>query len=96
MFAIQDMENFGAPKGDINEVVWGRIVPGVGVTLVLGNFYYTWQAIRLTNRWGRNYTAQPYGLNTPAAFAFVFNIMYPVYFSNVDKVGPKEAFGSGL
>lgn len=71
LFAIQDMKNFGAPVEDINRVVWGKIVPGVGLTLIVGNMYYTWQAIRLTKRWGRPYTAQPYGLNTPAAFAFV-------------------------
>lgn len=69
------MTAFGAPADEVNQVVWGKIVPGVGLTLVLGNAYYTWMGIRLTNRWGRNYTAQPYGLNTPAAFAFVFNIM---------------------
>lgn len=92
LFAIQDMSNFGAPVEDINQVVWGKIVPGVGLTLIVGNAYYTWQAIRLTKAWGRPYTAQPYGLNTPAAFAFVFNIMYPVYFANVDAVGPGEAF----
>eukprot|EP00977_Amphora_coffeiformis_P025298 scaffold19220_cov180-Amphora_coffeaeformis.AAC.3 len=92
LFAIQDMKNFGAPVETINDVVWSRIVPGVGLTMVVGNAYYTWQAIRLTKQWGRPYTAQPYGLNTPAAFAFVFNIMYPVYFSNVGAVGPKDAF----
>lgn len=36
----------------------------------------------LTNHYGRQYTAQPYGLNTPGAFAFVFNIIYTVFFSN--------------
>lgn len=46
-------------------------------------------------QWGRQYTAQPYGLNTPAAFAFVFNIIYPVYFSNVGKIGPDDAFTLG-
>ena len=52
----------------------------VGVTLFAGNVYYSWQAIRLTNLHGRQYTAQPYGLNTPAAFSFVFNIIYAVFF----------------
>lgn len=75
VFAIQAMETFGAPPDEIAQVIWGKIVPGVGLTFVLGNAYYTWMGIRLTNRYGRNYTAQPYGLNTPAAFAFVFNIM---------------------
>ncbi|CAB9503591.1 Inherit from COG: Xanthine uracil vitamin C permease [Seminavis robusta] len=92
LFAIQDMRNFGAPMDSINDIIWARIVPGVGLTMVLGNAYYSWQAIRLTKAWGRPYTAQPYGLNTPAAFAFVFNIMYPVYFANVGEKGPAEAF----
>ena len=39
LFAIQDMVNFGAPLDDINKVVWGKIVPGVGLTLVAGNAY---------------------------------------------------------
>jgi AGZA family xanthine/uracil permease-like MFS transporter len=69
------MANFGAPKDDIDQVIWEKIVPGVGLTLLLGNAYYTWMGIRLTNRWGRPYTAQPYGLNTPQAFAFVFNVL---------------------
>jgi hypothetical protein len=75
LYAIQNMINFGAPKDDIDTIVWGSIVPGVGITLFIGNAYYTWMGIRLTNKWGRPYTAQPYGLNTPQAFAFVFNVM---------------------
>jgi hypothetical protein len=52
----------------------------VGVTLFAGNVCYSWQAVRLTNLHGHQYTAQPYGLNTPAAFSFVFNIIYVVFF----------------
>ena len=52
------------------------------MTLLIGNVYYSWQAIHLSNKYGRQYTAQPYGLNTPAAFAFVFNIIYAVFFAN--------------
>lgn len=77
------MKSFGAPIEEINDVIWGRIVPGVGITLLIGNTYYTWMGIRLTNRWGRPYTAQPYGLNTPQAFAFVFNVMCTYYYSCV-------------
>jgi adenine/guanine/hypoxanthine permease len=43
----------------------------------------------MTNKYGRQYTAQPYGLNTPAAFAFVFNIIYTVFFA---EGGGDEAF----
>lgn len=78
LFAIQGLANLGDISADldvVNYYIFGKIVPGVGVTLLIGNIYYSWQACRLTNRWGRQYTAQPYGLNTPAAFSFVFNIM---------------------
>lgn len=75
LYAIQGMIAFGAPADDISGVIWGKIVPGVGFTLCTGNIYYSWMAIRLTKKWGRPYTAQPYGLNTPQAFAFVFNVM---------------------
>lgn len=88
LFALQGLSNKSA-FGDIavssetmNEYLWGHIVPGVGVTLFLGNVYYSWQAIRLTNKYGRQYTAQPYGLNTPAAFSFIFNIIYNIFFQS--------------
>jgi len=83
LFAVQGLTNEGeisVSQATMDEYVWGKIVPGVGITLVIGNLYYSWQAIRLTNKHGRQYTAQPYGLNTPAAFAFVFNIIYTVFF----------------
>jgi adenine/guanine/hypoxanthine permease len=83
LFALQGLTNMGdisVSQTTMDEYVWGKIVPGVGITLVVGNVYYSWQAIRLTNAYGRQYTAQPYGLNTPAAFAFVFNIIYTVFF----------------
>lgn len=92
LFAVQAMEGFGAPKDDLDNVIWGRIVPGVGITLFTGNVYYTWMGIRLTNKWGRPYTAQPYGLNTPQAFAFVYNVMYPVYFNQKNTMGNSDAF----
>lgn len=66
----------------MNEYIWGKIVPGIGITLVVGNVYYTWQAIRMSIRCGRQYTAQPYGLNTPGAFAFIFNIIFAVFFAS--------------
>jgi hypothetical protein len=75
LFAVQAMESFGAPAEDISGVIWGKIVPGVGFTLCTGNIYYSWMAIRLTKKYERPYTAQPYGLNTPQAFAFIFNVM---------------------
>jgi hypothetical protein len=52
LFALQALSS-PAAFGDIavseetmSQYVWGHIVPGVGVTMVVGNLYYTWQAIR--------------------------------------------------
>ncbi|KAG7343397.1 permease transmembrane protein [Nitzschia inconspicua] len=98
LFALQTLANpiaFGdiaVSTDTMNQIVWGQIVPGVGVTMVAGNLYYTWQAIRMTNKYGRQYTAQPYGLNTPGAFAFVYNIIYSIFFA---EGGGDEAFIKG-
>ncbi|CAM9711568.1 unnamed protein product [Ectocarpus sp. 12 AP-2014] len=88
--AIFNMTFFGVPIEIINEVVYQKILPGLGVTLVFGNTYYTYLAMRRSKACGRAFTAQPYGINTPGAFAFVFNIIYPVYFSGTDT--PTENF----
>lgn len=65
-----------------NEIVYGRIIPAMGVMLFLGNSFYAWQAIRMKNKnGGREFTAQPYGLNTVGGFPFVFGIALSVYLS---------------
>ncbi|VEU39659.1 unnamed protein product [Pseudo-nitzschia multistriata] len=95
LYAIQGLSYMGdisVSEDVMNDIVWGKIAPGVGLTLVIGNLYYTWQAIRLTNKYKRQYTAQPYGINTPGAFAFVFNIIYNVFFT---EGGGDEAFVKG-
>ena len=92
LFAMQGLMNFGVSQDTMDGIIFGKIVPGCGMTLAFGNIFYSWQAIRLTAKWGRQYTAQPYGLNTPAAFAFVFNIIYTVFFINLGDLGPDAAF----
>eukprot|EP00510_Aplanochytrium_minuta_P007903 CAMPEP_0184033226 /NCGR_PEP_ID=MMETSP0955-20130417/3614_1 /TAXON_ID=627963 /ORGANISM="Aplanochytrium sp, Strain PBS07" /LENGTH=492 /DNA_ID=CAMNT_0026319529 /DNA_START=361 /DNA_END=1839 /DNA_ORIENTATION=- len=50
--------------------------------MVFGNIYYTYMGLRLAKKEDRNdVTALPYGVNTPAAFAFVFSIISPVIFA---------------
>ena len=52
----------------------------MGIMLFLGNSYYAWQAIRMkNNNGGRDFTAQPYGLNTVGGFPFAFGIALSVY-----------------
>jgi len=63
-----------------DELVFGRILPGAAVSILLGNFFYSWQARRLAARTGRtDVTALPYGINTVSLIAFVAFVMGPVY-----------------
>jgi len=57
-----------------------RVLPGVAISVVVGNLFYAWQARQLAQRSGRtDVTAIPFGVNTPTIFAYVFLIMGPVY-----------------
>ena len=60
------------------ELLYGRILPGAAVSLVVGNLFYAWQARRLAARTGRtDVCALPYGINTVSLFGHVFLIMLP-------------------
>jgi AGZA family xanthine/uracil permease-like MFS transporter len=55
------------------------ILPGAALSIVIGNFFYAWQAQRLSAASGRrDVTALPYGINTVSLFAFTFLVMLPV------------------
>ncbi len=36
-----------------NELIYGRVLPGAVVSLVVGNLFYSWQAVRLGRATGR-------------------------------------------
>jgi adenine/guanine/hypoxanthine permease len=60
------------------ELLYGRVLPGAAVSLVVGNLFYAWQARRLAARTGRTAVcALPYGINTVSLFGHVFLIMLP-------------------
>jgi AGZA family xanthine/uracil permease-like MFS transporter len=61
------------------ELVIGRILPGIAVSLVAGNLFYAWQARRLSRLTGKPVTALPFGVNTVSLFAFILLILGPVY-----------------
>jgi len=62
-----------------DSLVFGTILPGVGISLVVGNLAYARQAFLLARREGRDdRTALPYGINTVSLFAYVFLVMLPV------------------
>ncbi len=63
-----------------DDIVFGRILPALGIALPLGNLYYAYLAYRLAKAEGRNdVTAMPYGPSVPHMFIVVFVIMLPVY-----------------
>jgi AGZA family xanthine/uracil permease-like MFS transporter len=60
------------------QLVYGRILPGVAVSFLLGNVFYAWQAHRLARAENRSdVCALPFGLNTPTLVAFIFLVMAP-------------------
>ena len=81
-------------------LVFHRILPGVAISLVVGNLYYGWQARRLASTTGRSdVTALPFGINTPSVFAFVFLVMLPVWMSGEgmpDAQRAERAWQAGL
>ncbi|MFM7311815.1 MAG: NCS2 family permease, partial [Cyanobium sp.] len=74
-------------------LLFGTILPGVGISLVLGNLAYARQAYLLARREGRgDRTALPYGINTVSLFAYVFLVMLPVKLAAVGQgLDPLEA-----
>ncbi|HEY8505488.1 MAG TPA: hypothetical protein VIL46_12970, partial [Gemmataceae bacterium] len=92
------------------ELLYGRVLPGVAVSLLVGNLFYAWQAKRLAAATGRtDVCALPYGINTVSLFGYVFLVMLPVRLAAVQAGhSPQEAahlawragllacFGSGV
>jgi AGZA family xanthine/uracil permease-like MFS transporter len=69
------------------DIVFGRILPGMGLTLLVGLVIFAYLANRLAAAQGRSdVTALPYGISTPAMFVYLFGIMGPVYFASNDPV----------
>jgi AGZA family xanthine/uracil permease-like MFS transporter len=85
-----------------DELIFGVILPGAAISILLGNVFYSWQARRLAiNTQKDDVTALPYGINTVSLFAFIFFIMAPVYNDTKDpylvwKIGMIACFLSGI
>lgn len=60
-------------------LIFGKILPGVAISLIVGNFYYSWLAFKQAKAENReDITALPYGINTVSLIAYVFLVMLPV------------------
>src|ERR1019366_4197271 len=60
------------------ELIYGRVLPGAAVSILIGNLAYAYQARKLAERTGRtDVCALPYGINTVSLIAHVFLVMLP-------------------
>ena len=78
-----------------NDVVFGRILPALGIALPIGNLYYAYLAWRLAKKEGRDdVAAMPYGPSVPHYFFVTFVIMLPVVIKTNGDV--MKAWEAGL
>src|SRR5580704_5714685 len=69
------------------DIVFGRVVPALGIALPIGNLFYAWLAWQLAKREGRDdVTALPYGPSVPHMFIVVFLVMLPTYLKTNDPI----------
>lgn len=84
------------------DLVLYRMVPGTAFGALIGDLAYTWLALRLMRRTGReDVTAMPFGIDTPTLFAMVFGVLGPVKVATGDpelawKVGMATTIAIGL
>ena len=70
-----------------DEVVFGRILAGAAVSIIVGIAVYVWLAQKLARKENRsNVTALPYGISTPVMFVYLFAVIGPIYWSTGDAV----------
>ena len=60
-------------------IVFGRILPAIGLMMFLSTMYYAWLAYRLAQKTGRtDVCALPSGVSVPHMFVVTFVIMLPI------------------
>ena len=70
-----------------NDVVFGRILPALGIALPIGNLYYAWLAYKRGIQDGRSdVAALPYGPSVPQMFIVTFVVMLPTYIQTGDAI----------
>src|ERR1700719_3403881 len=75
-------------------IVFGRILPALGLMLCLSTFYYAYLAYRLAAKTGRtDVCALPSGVSVPHMFIVTFVIMLPITIKTGD---PIKGWSAGL
>src|SRR6202522_936110 len=77
-----------------DSLVFGRILPALGLMMCLSTFYYAWLAYRLAQKTGRSdVCALPSGVSVPHMFIVTFVIMLPITIKTGD---PMKGWSAGL
>jgi AGZA family xanthine/uracil permease-like MFS transporter len=77
-----------------DDMIFGRILPAVGLMLCLSTLYYAWLGYKLATKEGRDTVcALPSGISVPHMFVVVFVVMLPILISTGN---PVEAWSAGL
>lgn len=65
-----------------DEIIYGRVIPGMSIGLMIGGIYYAYMAHKLSKETGRSdVTALPSGVSTPAMFVILFGVISPLHYS---------------
>ncbi|CAF2099409.1 unnamed protein product, partial [Rotaria magnacalcarata] len=64
-----------------DQIIYGMILPGTGLAMLWGNFYYVYMARKFAFKEQRgDVFVMPYGICTSGAFAFIYAIISPTYY----------------
>lgn len=65
-----------------DEIVYGRVIPGMSIGLLLSGLYYAYMAYKLGKKEGRaDVTALPSGISTPAMFVILYGVIMPLHYA---------------
>jgi AGZA family xanthine/uracil permease-like MFS transporter len=65
-----------------DDLVYGKVIPGMSIGLMLGCFYYAYMAKKLAIKENRtDVTALPSGLSTPAMFIILYGVITPLHYA---------------
>ncbi len=71
--------------GWTDEIIFGRVIPGLSIGLMLSGFIYAYMGWKLAKKTGRkDVTALPSGVSTPAMFVYLYGIIYPLHYAGLD------------
>ena len=77
-------------------IVFGRILPALGLMLFLSTGYYAWLAYRLAQKTGRDdVCALPSGISVPHMFVVTFVVMLPIGMATKDPIQAWEPGSPG-